>query len=184
MRVKEREAFERALSMARASVVDPRIASENAGSILSLLSVVAPSVLGAPIPTRIVVPNSNPNITHDTTTPVATDPIVIEWPRNGRLVGIVGTVAQGAEYRTKIGVQLQIAGEPSLITSGTSAAYASLANLSNAEDGFNHRYLRFEKPVRKGDKWTITYKILEPARASGSAVYTPLVNLLFESDDE
>lgn len=147
--------IETALELARSA--SPLDALASAQAIAGHLSEALPA-LRSPHPAgRIVVPTTTETISiTDATTGNPTAAIPIQWPRDGLVVGLTGTVLEGDELSSWLSAKLEIEGVQQLITTGVAGAYVPLSLLRHP--GAGGRYLPLAWPVYSNQRWTVTYQ--------------------------
>jgi hypothetical protein len=185
MRRNTREALEASLQLADLSVRDPASAAANASRIAALLATAAGAWRGEPNANRIVVPTSSPKVTRSTAEAQPTASVEVRFPGAGRIVGIMATVAEGNEHRSKVSVQISINDEVQLVTTGTGAGWLPLSLLSGFDRDSTH-FFAFERELRANDRVYVRFITEANVLSNGATaeVYTPKIAFMYDQTNE
>lgn len=182
MRASDRKSFYAALELARTAASDPQAAVRDASNIARLLSAAAPSFRDDAAPTMLVTPTVVQSVVVANTGITPTARIPIKWPRNGRVCGISGTVAQGHALTSHVTISLLMEGVSYLFTNGSGEGFIPLSILSGANAN-GLAYFPVDWRVTPQQNWTIQYSSMDPLPGAGSTTYTPYAVFMFEAEE-
>lgn len=178
MRDTAREQLNAATNLAVSST-DPASAVANMSRVAALLSMAAPEWRDTARPSRIITPSTTIAVAVSAVAATPTALIPVYFPNQGRVVGIIGTCAEGDDVRAQCTMSILMDGGTYLFSTGKNEAYVPLSFLS----GFRSRdlsYLPVDKRVDANTQWQVRFS--SSTLLAVAANRTALIGFLYEED--
>lgn len=189
MRASDQKAFQMLLEKARNGTLDPSKAMSSCRDIVDIATSLSVRMKCERPPHQIVMPQSIGQVTVATTGITASQPIPIEFPGNGRIIGINACLVQSStgnplsEDAGHVSLGIEVRGTMNLITNGKAMDFCPLPLISGTTENGRQLYMPVDWPVNVSDKWFATYTSKEPPlTAGGPNIYYATCALFFELD--
>jgi hypothetical protein len=184
MRSDDLARISRALDNARNGTTDPVRAPQYLRGVLDELGGLSSALYKGAQPTRMVVQSRLANVVWAPGVGIQpTGDIDIKFPRPGLVVGIAGTVLQGANLLSQVSFSLKVNGDQQLTTTGTGEGFVPLSIIGQGASGEGFRFFPLAIRVAVTDRWFVNFTSEVPLPGTGAAItYTPKVVFLVEEE--
>lgn len=179
---REKDLLDRIDRLASSGMTDPASAAQTLREISQTVSPLKERLTRPVSPTRIyTVPFAGQSVVVANTGIVTIPPVVMTWPKLGRVIGVKALCVQGMDLATHLTLQIQDQSTYSFFQNGAGPAPVTFAALTGNVWELASYFPFLDRDVAPSEQWTITVGTLDPEPTIVSSnTYTPEVTFLFE----